>query len=83
MESSTVCCSLEVHHLGSYLSMGQLLSHCMNTAPCISTEGPDIPPALILSYRNLSLMMWRREDCNRSLDGTRKCHHMGIKCQNR
>ena len=39
MESSTVCCSLEVHHLGSYLSLGQLLSYCMNTGPCISTEG--------------------------------------------
>ena len=46
MESSTVCCSLEVHHLGSYLSVGQLLSHCMNTAPCISTEGPRHPSCL-------------------------------------
>ena len=83
MESSTVCCSLEVYHLGSYLSLGQLLSHCMNTAPCISTEGPDIPPALIPTYTNLSPILRTREECNHSLDGTRKCHHMGIKCQNR
>ena len=83
MESSTVCCSLEVHHLGSYLSLGQLLSHCMNTAPASALRGPDIPPALILSYTNVSPMMTRREDCNHSLDGTKKCHHMGIKCQNR
>ena len=39
-ESGIVWCSLEVHHLGSHQSMGQLLSHCcMNTAPCISTVG--------------------------------------------
>lgn len=83
MESSIVCCSLEVHQLGSYLSVGQLLSHCMNTAPASALRGPDIPSALIPSYTNYSPMLMRREDCNCILNGTKKCHHTGIKCQNR
>ena len=83
MESSTVCCSLEVHHLGSYLSLDQLLSHCMNTAPEPALRGPDIPPALIPTYMNLSPILRTREECNHSLDGTKKCHYTGTKCQNR